>query len=127
MEIILDTNAISAMAENDTAILPVLLANPNTAIPVVALGEYRYGLLGSRRRKELEKWLQRLLEVIPVLPITEETTYVYAEIFHELRIKGRPIPVNDVWIAALARQHTLPILSRNAHFNEVNNVQRVGW
>jgi predicted nucleic acid-binding protein len=45
----------------------------------------------------------------------------------ELRDRGRPIPVNDVWIAALARQHTLPILSRDTHFDEVAGIQRIGW
>lgn len=124
---ILDTNAISAMAEDDPDILPVLRANPQICVPVIALGEYRHGILGSRRKVELEKWLSALLTVTPVLAVVEATSLHYAVIVRELRSVGRPIPINDIWIAALARQHGLPILSRDGHFDEVHGVRRLDW
>ena len=62
-----------------------------------------------------------------ILDITSETSRVYAEIRYELRLAGRPIPENDLWIAALARQHRLPVLTNDAHFDQVSGVQRVGW
>lgn len=124
---ILDTNAISAMAEDDRDILPVLRVHPQIRVPVIALGEYRHGILGSRRRAELEEWLSALLAVTPVLAVVEATSRHYAAIVRELRSVGRPIPINDVWIAALARQHGLPILSRDGHFDEVQGVRRLDW
>ncbi len=51
----------------------------------------------------------------------------YAEIREVLRLMGRPIPVNDLWIAALAVQHTLPILSLDQHFDLVPDLKRIGW
>ena len=62
-----------------------------------------------------------------VLPVTEETADLYATIRVELKATGSPIPANDAWIAALARQHRLPIVSQDAHFDRVKNIDRVGW
>ena len=62
-----------------------------------------------------------------ILPIEEDTTALYAEIVADLRQRGCMIPINDVWIASLAQQHKLPVLSRDAHFDEVKNLRRVSW
>lgn len=124
---ILDTNSISAIAEDDRSILPVLRIHPQLRVPVIAQGEYRHGILGSRPRAELEEWLSALLAVTPVLAVVEATSLHYAAIVRELRSVGRPIPVNDIWIAALARQHGLPILSRDGHFDDVQGIRRFGW
>ena len=56
-----------------------------------------------------------------------ETAERYAEIRDGLKRKGRPILANDLWIAALARQHALPLLSRDQHFDSVPGLKRVGW
>ena len=61
------------------------------------------------------------------LAINERTAFHYAEIRFELKQKGTPIPANDLWIAALARQHDLPILSRDQHFDRVAGLRRIGW
>lgn len=125
---ILDTNAISAFADGNEAVLRQL-QNPPMAIrlPVVALGEYRYGVKSSRHRAAREKWLDDLEASCAVLDVTSETSRIYAEIRHELRLAGQPIPENDLWIAALARQHRLPVLSNDAHFDQVSGLQRLGW
>jgi len=62
-----------------------------------------------------------------VLAITSETSRIYADIRHELRAAGQPIPENDLWIAALARQHALPILTNDAHFDHVFGLERISW
>jgi predicted nucleic acid-binding protein len=59
--------------------------------------------------------------------ICEETTHHYTQIRPELKRKGSPVPANDAWIAALARQHGLAIVSRDEHFDKVRGVQRLGW
>lgn len=62
-----------------------------------------------------------------VLPIDLATTRQYAKVRNELRAQGTPIPENDVWIAALARQHGLPVVSRDEHFDHVPRLVRHGW
>jgi predicted nucleic acid-binding protein len=62
-----------------------------------------------------------------VLNVDEETAGHYAEVREELKSKGHPIPANDLWIAALARQHRLPVLSRDEHFDFVPGLKRIDW
>jgi len=57
----------------------------------------------------------------------EETSVYYAAIRSELKASGSPIPSNDGWIAALAREHRMPIVSRDTHFGRVRNIERLGW
>ena len=124
---ILDTNAISAMAEGDTALEEVLPDVRSQFIPVICLGEYRSGIIRSRARRELDRWLGLLAGSRRILPIDLGTTPFYAEIVVDLRGRGCMIPMNDVWIAALAQQHELPVLSRDTHLDQVKNLRRVSW
>ena len=124
---ILDTNALSAAADADPAVIALLARADQVAIPVIVLGEFRYGIAQSRNRSSYENWLKGLLQDCLVLDIHEPTTHYYAEVTLELRRKGTPIPTNDVWIAALCRQHRLPLLSRDRHFDFVPRNKRIGW
>lgn len=124
---ILDTNALSAAAEREPTAMQVIAEAERLAVPVIVLGEYRMGIAQSRHRAAYEAWLQGWVAVVPVLNIDEETTKSYAEIGLELKQKGQPIPSNDLWIAALCRQHSLPLLSRDKHFDAVSGIQRLSW
>ena len=108
---ILDTNALSAAADRDPAALEVVARAERLAVPVVVLGEYRLGIAQSRRRTEYENWLREWIGTVTVLDIDDETTHHYAAIGLELKRSGKPIPANDLWIAALCRQHSQPLLS----------------
>jgi tRNA(fMet)-specific endonuclease VapC len=125
--VILDTNGLSALADGDIALGRLLSEAAKVAVPVIALGEYRYGIRQSRERARYEHWLAEYIPTYLVLGVDETTAERYAEIREELRRKGRPIPANDLWIAALARQHALPLLSRDQHFDSVAGLKRVGW
>lgn len=124
---ILDTNGLSAMAEGEPALEPILRKAAQLAIPVIVLGEYRYGISHSRQRKHYEQWLADYLPKFRVLEVDERTTVSYSVVRTALRKAGTPIPSNDVWIAALCRQHSLPILSRDLHFDAVPGIQRFDW
>jgi len=124
---ILDTNALSAAADDDPAIIDLLARAEQVALPVIVLGEYRHGIALSRNRASYENWLTGLLQDCMVLDINEPTTHYYAEITLELKRKGKPIPTNDIWIAALCRQHSLPLLSRDRHFDLVPGNKRIHW
>ncbi len=124
---ILDTNALSAFVGGDAGVGEVLRRQDRAAIPAMVLGEFRYGIAGSRRRAAYEAWLTAHLPQFEVLAVTEETASAYAELRVELARTGRPIPANDAWIAALAMQHRLSVLSRDQHFDSVPRLRRVDW
>jgi predicted nucleic acid-binding protein len=125
--VILDTNALSAFVDGDAGVGGILQAQPRAAIPVIVLGEFRYGIAQSRHRKAYESWLDAQLRHFDVLAITEQTTISYAALRVGLKRTGRPIPANDAWIAALALQHRLPILSRDTQFDAVAGLHRASW
>jgi len=83
--------------------------------------------MASRHRKSYEAWLDTHLRGFDLLAITAETSVPYASLRASLKRSGRPIPVNDAWIAALAMQHQLPILSRDVHFDALSDVRRISW
>ena len=124
---ILDTNAVSALAEGQRDAMVELAKAPFIAIPVIVLGEFWFGIAQSRRRLEYERWLLASLRDCRVLEVTTETATRYAEIRVDLKHAGTPIPSSDAWIAALCRQHNLPVLSRDKHFDRVKGIRRVGW
>ncbi len=124
---ILDTNGLSALAEGEPALEPLLRKANQIAIPVIVLGEYRYGIAHSRDRKQYEEWLTAYLSRFRILDVDEATTLFYRDVRTELKRGGTPIPANDVWIAALCRQHRLPLLSRDRHFDAVPGVRRLAW
>ena len=125
---ILDTNAVSDFADANQRLLNCLQQSAaDIHLPVIVLGEYRYGMKSSRLRVARERWLDELESAAIVLAVTSETSRIYADIRHELRVAGQPIPENDLWIAALARQHGLPILTNDAHFDQVSGLERISW
>lgn len=124
---ILDTNALSAAAEREPSALEVVAHAERVAIPVIVLGEFRLGIAQSRHRTSYENWLREWIAAVGVLDIDEQTTHSYAAIGLELKRKGKPIPANDLWIAALCLQHSLPLLSRDRHFDLVSGLRRIEW
>lgn len=124
---ILDTNAVTALFAGDPDIAPHLQNAAFTAVPVIVIGEYKAGLKGSTKAAQLSPLFERLLAASRLLPITAETTDYFAEIYHDLKSRGRPIPQNDLWIAALAAEHGITILSRDTHFDHVRGIVRQGW
>jgi len=125
--LLLDTNALSAIADSDPKALRKFQAAPLIAIPVIVLGEYLFGISQSKFRSEYEQWLGALPTDIRVLDVNRETAAYYAKIRAQLKKAGTPIPSNDVWIAALCRQHALALLSRDLHYDAVQGVQRIDW
>ena len=124
---ILDTNGLSALAEGEPALESMLRKAPQVAIPVIVVGEYRYGISQSRYRKYYEQWLSEYLSSFHILDVDEQTSVSYCAVRTELKKTGTPIPSNDVWIAALCRQHSLPLLSRDRHFDAVTGITRLEW
>lgn len=124
-EMILDTNALSAWADGDPSIAPPLVSADRLVIPGVVLGEYYFGIRGSRFRERYETWLREYLPLAEIAAITSRTADAYADLRRDLKRAGRALPANDIWIAAIARQHSLPILSRDHDFDLVEGIRRI--
>lgn len=124
---ILDTNALSAWAQGSAGVEVPLRSAERLVVPCVVLGEYYFGIRQSRHRHRFQDWLALYLPLTEIATITSATADVYADIRLELKRLGTPIPPNDVWIAALARQHALPVLSNDSHFDAVHRVRRIAF
>ena len=124
---ILDTNALSAWADGYVEVEAPLRAADRLVVPSVVLGEYYFGIRQSRLRRRYEAWLSRYLPLTEIAAVTSATAHAYAEIRLELKRMGAPIPSNDAWIAALARQHGLSVLSNDRHFDVVGGIRRIAF
>jgi tRNA(fMet)-specific endonuclease VapC len=124
---ILDRNALSALIDGDPAIDDVIRDFESLKLNSISLGEYRFGILQSRHRTEYENQLSQLEADFDVLSVDVTTATFYALVRHELKSLGRPIPYHDIWIAALARQRSLPVVSRDSHFDSVRGIRRLSW
>jgi predicted nucleic acid-binding protein len=125
--LILDTNALSAVADGDASAMDLVAGADHVAVPVIVLGEYRLGIAQSRHRASYESWLRQWIAAVTVLDIDDGTTRSYSTIGLELKRNGKPIPTNDLWIAALSLQHSLPLVSRDKHFDLVAGLRRLDW
>jgi tRNA(fMet)-specific endonuclease VapC len=118
---------LSAFVDGDFHLAAIVGLQARAALPVIVLGEFRYGIAGSRHRKAYEAWLQENVPLFEVLDITGRTASVYAELRAQLKQAGRPIPANDLWIAALALEHRMPVLTRDAHFEAIPKLRSIAW
>jgi tRNA(fMet)-specific endonuclease VapC len=126
-KVLLDTNVVVALFKDDPAVHERLEQHPRVLISAVVLGELYYGAQKSERLDRNLRQINRFLTRAAVLQSGAATAYEYGLIRNELRIKGRPIPENDIWIAAAARQHDLTVVSRDRHFAEVDNLRWEQW
>jgi len=94
-------------------------------LPVPVVGELRYGALNSRRAEENVAEVERLVARCRILDITLATAEVYARRRLDLKKKGKPIPENDLWIAALCVEHQVKLSAVDSHFDAVDGLQRL--
>jgi predicted nucleic acid-binding protein len=125
--VILDTNALSAWADGNPQVRSAFISATRLVVPSVVLGEYWFGILQSRYRERYEQWLTENLPSADLAVIGYATAREYGQIRLELKQRATPIPANDTWIAAVARQHDLPILSNDTHFDVVARIERIAF
>jgi tRNA(fMet)-specific endonuclease VapC len=119
--ILLDTNAYVAFKQGRAEAVEVLQHVPRIGLTSIVLGELLSGFAVGRREQENRQELERFLvsDRVDQLVVDIETADHYAAVYRDLRRRGRPIPTNDMWIAASALQHGLAIFSHDGHFHEV--------
>ncbi|QSV44398.1 type II toxin-antitoxin system VapC family toxin [Geobacter benzoatilyticus] len=122
--IILDTNFYSAFKKNDATALELLKRVEYIGVNTVILGEllagFRCGNREQQNRLELDQFLDS--PRVATIAIDDETAEFYAQVFSELRQKGRPIPSNDLWLAASALQHGLALATYDDHFSAISGL-----
>lgn len=120
---LVDTDVVIGLFAGEPAIVETLQRRTAVFLSVPVLGELRYGAEASARVESNLARLDRFATELIVLPCDTQTAALYGTIKSGLRKKGRPIPENDIWIAAIARQHDLTLLTRDAvHFGEIEGL-----
>ena len=125
--VLVDTNVVVAYFRGDPALRPRFGGRAAVYLPWVVLGELYFGAQRAQRRQEQLAYIHDLLTYAVILFADQETTEVYGQVKAELTRLGKPIPDNDLWIAAVAKQHDLPLATRDAHFDAVPGLQTLAW
>ena len=120
---ILDSNIVIEIFRNDAETIERVRQLKTIYIPVIVLGELYYGANKSNQTPKRTVEIEQLKRRVSLLDVTEKTAENYGEIKDKLRQKGKPIPENDIWIAAIAKESGLPILTRDKHFQAVEGIQ----
>ena len=124
---LLDTSAAAAFLRGDQLLIDEVTRLAEVYISVVAVGELLYGARHSSNPAMNLERVAAFVAAIVVLPCDDVTAEVYARVKQDLRAKGRPIPDNDLWIAAAAIQHALVLINRDAHFEEIEELDQGTW
>lgn len=126
-EIALDTSVAVRFLNGDTAIVSRVLALPEVVLPIVVAGELLFGAENSTRPlQNLPRYLE-FIEAYVVLPLDQGTAAVYAQTRLALKRKGRPIPMNDVWIAAQCLEQGWMLVTDDTDFNYVDGLMLERW
>ena len=124
MKILLDTSAYSAMRRDHAGVLALVRAARRVLVSSVVAGELIYGFRrGSRfqqNRRDLVEFLGS--PFVDLIPVTLATAERFGIVRHDLARKGRPIPTNDVWIAAHALEHGADLVSMDDHFGSIDGI-----
>ena len=125
--LLIDTNIYSYALRGDDDVVEVLRKSEQIGISVISIGELLSGFKGGGREKKNREELEIFLDSprVVVYPVDEDTSEFYAEIINNLREIGKPVPTNDVWIAAIAFQNGLKLYTKDIHFKTIPGLSLV--
>lgn len=125
--VIIDTNAYTAFMHADQDILDIIQLTETIAMSPIVLGELYAGFEGGNKAKKNRAELEEFLDSsrVKIYPITVDTSHFFSKIYMILKKKGRPIPTNDMWIAAQALEHGCVICTYDKHFSEIDGLLTV--
>jgi tRNA(fMet)-specific endonuclease VapC len=122
---VLDTNAVVHILNGKLD--PPRLGFDEVIIPMTVVGELFFGVHNSARVAENRRRLLTLLDLVSILPPDIKVAERYGELKLQLRSIGKPIPDNDMWIAATALEHGLPIVTNDKHFTYIEGLEIVRY
>lgn len=128
MRLVIDSNRFIDFCAGDDAVVETFEQAVLLVVPFVVLAEIRVGAHLARRGENQIRVLNELLNQpgVRTAHSTDGTAHHYAAIYARLRRNGTPIPTNDIWIAAIAQEHNLILYTRDAHFEKIAGVPRIG-
>ncbi|MBI5358686.1 type II toxin-antitoxin system VapC family toxin [Candidatus Amesbacteria bacterium] len=120
-KILVDTNALRKVSEDYEPILEKFNDSDVILLSPIVIGELIYGYKKGNREAKNKKFLESFIEEnnIEVLKISQETAEIYANFRYQLGKKGKPIPSNDIWIAAQAMENGAVLVTYDQHFSEI--------
>ena len=122
--ICLDTSAYSHFRRGDGEAVGAIESARGVAVPAIVLGElragFRLGSRGDRNEADLRAFLNH--PAVAILDVDDDAATQYAELIFDLRRAGRPLPTNDIWIAALAIRDGAAVLTYDKHFEQMRRV-----
>ena len=121
IEFIADTSAIIQLCRGDSKLTEQVGAK-FFAITFVTMAELAVGVLKSNKPEAVQLQISKILENKLMLRVSPFTPAIYARLYVDLEKKGALIPVNDIWIAALAIETRLPVLARDEHFSRIKDL-----
>jgi len=124
---LLDTNIAIACLSGETDVIDRINDADEFFVSSIVLGEMFFGAFNSANVDDNIHLLDSFLANTGLLPCDATTSQIYGETKTVLRRKGRPIPDNDLWIAASAKQHSLTLVTRDVHFDEVDGLPVIRW
>jgi tRNA(fMet)-specific endonuclease VapC len=124
---LLDTNIITAWLKKDAAVAVNINSAEEVFVPIIAIGEMYYGAQFSTKIIQNIHNISTVLSNYQALYIDEEVCKTFGAIKSSLRRKGKPIPENDIWIAAIAARHELIVATRDQHFGFIDEVTVENW
>ncbi len=124
-QIFIDTNAYAQLLKGSDEVLNILANVDEVYMSVIVLGELYSGFRGGIKYDENIKVLHDFLNdpIVKVLDLKEESSEIFGKIKHELKIKGTPIPINDIWIAAQCIEMGAVLISYDLHFKLIPQVR----
>jgi tRNA(fMet)-specific endonuclease VapC len=124
---LLDTNIIIALLQGDDGVLSNLDQAAEVFIPAVALGELFFGAAKSGRPADNTSKVELFAAGRAIVACDLDVAREYGRLKQCLKERGRPLPENDLWIAAAAARHRLILVTRDRHFEEIEDLATVSW
>lgn len=126
-DLVIDTNAFSDYIKSDQVLTEIILNASKILFPIIVLAELKSGYrLGNRYSENMDRLNKFIaLNKLEIVYPNFETADFYTNIFKELRLKGKPIPTNDIWIAALVIQNASPLLTKDKHFRFIDGLELI--
>lgn len=120
---VVDTNVIIDILRGKQELSKIINNEVILIMPTIVLGELFYGANKSNRFDKKKEEISQIKNFFEVTSITERTAEIYGEVKNELKLKGKPIPENDIWIASVALELNLPLLTKDKHFSNLKRLK----
>ena len=121
-KVFLDSNIIIDIFHSKIELIDFLADADKIYVPVIVLGELLFGAENAVNPNRHFKQVENFLKDLEIVNIDSETAALYSKVKYQLRKLGRPIPDNDIWIAALTMQYNATLLTNDAHFNNIESL-----